>query len=291
MRHEQCMTPFVSRPGDAQARLSMETTIKESDPGLKSIPNAVPGSIESLQSDSESSSERRAVTTAESSALAIPPCLSRSMPQIYKTVLWPLDLSFGLVREKDMAADLVRANRQVIRQAVVNGPKAKASVCFVVKRPGCVLCFEQGAALSALISEFADHLVGAWAVVKEINVDNDGLLSLYQNYFRFPFFRDEKFALYSALGDRRVNIFQNPLKILSIKKRLKKKGIEGNIIGKGEGMILGGVIIFDREGRIRYAHQEKFTRELPVDEIRSAIREVVMDDTKRSSIKDSSTPE
>jgi hypothetical protein len=74
-------------------------------------------------------------------------------------------------------------------------------------------------------------------------------------------------------------------------KRINNKGITGNIVGKGEGMMLGGVIVFDREGRIRYAHQEQFTRELPVDEIRTAIRQVVMEDTKRSSIKDSSTPE
>jgi hypothetical protein len=76
-------------------------------------------------------------------------------------------------------------------------------------------------------------------------LDAEGLLSLYQQCFRFPFFRDSKLALYSALGDRKVvlGIVPNPFKIvkryMEIRKRLvKDKGIEGNIIGEGEGMIL-----------------------------------------------------
>ena len=63
-----------------------------------------------------------------------------------------------------------------------------------------------------------------------------------------------------------------------LKKRCKDKDIEGNILGKGEGIILGGVIVFDRRGNIRYAHQERFSHELPVDEIRAAIRQVVDED-------------
>ncbi len=40
-------------------------------------------------------------------------------------------------------------------------------------------------------------------------------------------------------------------------------------------MILGGIIVFDRKGNIRYAYQEEFTRELPVDHIRKALRQIV----------------
>ena len=227
-----------------------------------------------------------AVSDAENGSLAIPTCLFNSMPRIYKALLRPLDLSFGLVREKDEILDVRHASQHVVRRAIVKGPKAKASVCFVVKRPGCVLCFEQGAALSDLIAEFEDNQVGAWAVVKEV-VDPEGVLNLYQQYFRFPFFLDAKRALYTALGERRIKLLSKKiLKLSMLKKRCKEKGIEGNILGKGEGMILGGVIVFDRRGNIRYAHQEQFSHELPVDEIRAAIRQVVDEETaaKRSSM-------
>jgi peroxiredoxin len=253
----------------ADAKMPVATRNAKAVNELSSIPNTLSG-----------------VSDTEDGSLTIPTCLVNSMPRIYKAMLRPLDISFGLVREKDETLDVRHASQHVVRRAIVNkAPKAKATVCFVVKRPGCVLCFEQGAALSDLISEFADHQVGAWAVIKEV-VDPEGILNLHQQYFKFPFFLDAKMALYTALGGRRIKLFsKNILKLGMLKKRCKDKGIEGNILGKGEGMILGGVIVFDRRGNIRYAHQEEFSHELPVDEIRAAIRQVVDEETlsKRST--------
>lgn len=209
----------------------------------------------------------------------LPRVLSRCLPRLYRTELVPLDLRFGLVREEDYRVTLGQANHKVIRQAIVKGPKARASVCFVVKRPGCVLCHEQGRAISQLLTEFPDNQVAAWAVVKEINVDNPGLLTLYQKYFNFPFFRDPNLSLYSALGNRRVGIVKNPIRIIQryieVRRRLQSKGIKGNIVGNGEGMTLGGILVFDRKGNIRYAYQEQFTREVPIDQIRNALRQVI----------------
>ena len=214
-----------------------------------------------------------------STSLSIPTCLLKSMPRIYKAMLRPLDISFGHVREKDETIDVRHASQQVVRRAIVEAPKAKASICFVVKRPGCILCYEQGAALSELLAEFSENQVAAWAVVKEV-VDPEGVLNLYEKYFKFPFFLDAKRALYTALGERRIQLFSMDIfKIGMLKKRCKDKGIEGNTSGKGESMILGGVIVFDRLGNIRYAHQEQFAHELPVDEIRAAIRQVVDEET------------
>lgn len=219
-------------------------------------------------------------SAAVDALFALPKSVTKSMPRIYKSELAPLDLRFGMVREESKVVTLERASKKVIRQAVVNAHKAQASVCFVVKRPGCVLCHEQGRSLAQLLSEFGDNQVGAWAVVKEIDVDNEGLLTLYQQYFRFPFFRDTKLALYSALGDRRVTSL-NPITLVkrfrAARKRLNEKGMEGNIIGKGEGMILGGIVIFDRKGNLKYAHEEQFGRELPVDEIRAVLKRLVQE--------------
>jgi peroxiredoxin len=252
------------------------------------------------------------ISSEESGAIlvALPKSLAKTLPRLYKTELIPVDLRFNVVREESYRMNLARANKKVIREAIVrNAPKAQASICFVVKRPGmyikvwesfwrswnplvsptsflgCVLCHEQGNSLSQLVSEFQDNQVAAWAVIKEVDVDNEGLLTLYQRYFSFPFFRDPKLALYNALGEGKVGIILNPFRMVTryneIRKRLKEKNIEGNMLGKGEGMILGGVIVFDRRGKIRYAHQEAFTRELPVDEIRAALRRVVEEDNER----------
>jgi hypothetical protein len=117
--------------------------------------------------------------------------------------------------------------------------------------------------------------VGAFACVKEIDVDNEGLLGLYQSYFRFPFFRDTNWNIYKVLGDRRVNILTALWRYKSAKARWESKGLSGNMIGKGEGMLLGGVMVFDRKGELQYAYKEKFGLALPVDEIRTAINNII----------------
>ena len=238
---------------------------------------------------SELESPFESLTITGTDALAIPPCLSKSIPHIYDALIRPLDLSFGHVREIDEPTNVRRASRHVVRRDLVNVPKAKASVCFVVRRPGCLLCLEQGVALTDLISEFSHHEVCAWAVVKEINVDDEGLLNLYQKHFNFPFFRDEKRALYGALGLRRISLFNFNLllELRRLNKRCMDKCIEGNLIGKGASMVLGGVIVFDRQGNIRYAYQEQIGVELPIDEIRAAIRQVVDWDTLGNSSRSS----
>lgn len=260
--------------------------------------NSGVGGVGSFDSESKEDSHKcirtNTASTVQSSddiaaaAGVLPRVLSRCLPRLYRTELIPLDLRFGIVREEGHRVTLEQANHKVIRQAIVKGPKARASVCFVVKRPGCVLCHEQGRAISELMAEFPDNQVAAWAVVKEINVDNEGLLTFYQKYFNFPFFRDPNLTLYSALGNRRVGIVKNPFRIIQryieVRKRLQNKGIKGNIIGKGEGMILGGILVFDRKGNIRYAYQEEFTQEAPVDQIRNALRQVIAESlAKRSS--------
>jgi hypothetical protein len=55
-------------------------------------------------------------------------------------------------------------------------------------------------------------------------------------------------------------------------KRLKVKKISGNL--KGEGLIQGGIIIFDKHGKARYAYIEQTGSEIPIDDIIRAVRMV-----------------
>lgn len=133
-------------------------------------------------------------------------------------------------------------------------------------------------------------MVAGWAIVKEIHVDDASLLTFYQHHFRFPFFLDRKQRIYEALGNRKFkNIFKafrlgkQPQR--NVEDRYRSKGsIGGSLIGKEKEIDLGGVLIFDRQGQVRYGFTETIGgTELPVDAIREALRNVVCTDMRSFS--------
>jgi AhpC/TSA antioxidant enzyme len=202
--------------------------------------------------------------------------LEKQLPKLYSAKLAPLDLTFDLVREDERTITLKQAHKKALKGQIIHASRhAQASVLFVVKRPGCILCHEQGLDLANLLDEFPAQSVAAFACVKEINVDNPGLLTLYNNYFNFPFYRDVNLQVYKALGERRASIPMALLMYPFLKKRWQKKGLSGNMIGDGEGMVLGGIMVFNRSGELQYTYQEKFGEELPVNEIREAIQQII----------------
>mmetsp|Transcript_10046 Transcript_10046/g.23486 ORF Transcript_10046/g.23486 Transcript_10046/m.23486 type:complete len:134 (-) Transcript_10046:247-648(-) len=116
---------------------------------------------------------------------------------------------------------------------------------------------------------------GLIGLIKETGVDDAGLIEFYNDYFRYPLYRDEETAFYKALGSRKLGLTSwNPIKIFrglrEVGRRLKEKGISGNF--KGEGLVQGGVVIFDSAGNPRYAYREKTGEELPVEDIAAAVK-------------------
>ena len=232
-----------------------------------------------LQSQDQGGLEFPMVTSSPPSISPppLPKAVMKSIPAIYEERLVPLDLRFGIVREilhKKMS--VAQANQKAIRERQF-ASRAKASVCFVIRKPGCIICKEQGQILSNMISSFSNNKVTAWAVIKEINVDNDRLLEMYQKHFNYPFFLDSKKKMYKALGNRKPNFFKVLLRMKQSLKRIKsQKHIEGTIFSPGEGITLGGILIFDEEGQIRYAfHEKSGGTEFPIDQIRAALNMLV----------------
>lgn len=152
------------------------------------------------------------------------------------------------------------------------------TLCFVVRRPGCILCREEGQALSQLAAA-QDSLegFGMFGVVKETGVDDEGLVEFHSSYFTYPLYRDVELSFYKALGNRKLTLPWNPIKlvqgvfsILEMNKRLKAKNLSGNL--SGEGFLKGGVIIFGKDGKPRFAYEEETGSELPIDDIIAALK-------------------
>jgi len=144
------------------------------------------------------------------------------------------------------------------------------------------LCREEGLALTNLAADKEGneekpafdgfHMFG---VVKETGVDDEGLHTFYSKYFTFPLFRDEKLAFYDGLGGRKLKartLFGFLWNMRSMNKRMKEQNIEGNLVG--EGIVQGGVVIFDKEGKQQYAYEEDTGKPIPVDDILAAVNAV-----------------
>ena len=52
-------------------------------------------------------------------------------------------------------------------------------------------------------------------------------------------------------------------------RRMKEKSIEGNMVG--EGLLLGGVLVVDKSGKIIYSYQEKTGTPAPIDAVEEAL--------------------
>lgn len=144
-----------------------------------------------------------------------------------------------------------------------------------------MLCREEGIALHELAAQSKEFQgFSVFGIIKEINVDDDGLHEFQSKFFPRDLYLDSGFSFYSALGDRKLRVplrsLLNPFKaykyVKEMNKRLASKKIEGNF--KGEGFKQGGVIVFDKEGAVKYAYLEKTGSELPVADILNAVRNV-----------------
>lgn len=111
-------------------------------------------------------------------------------------------------------------------------------------------------------------------MVKEVDVDDEGLQEFHSKFFHYPLYLDDNLDVYKALGERKMGFF-GLMKLFSkgifgsMSSRLKKKQIEGNL--KGEGLLQGGLIIFDKGGKAIYSYQEITGDELPMEAVYTVV--------------------
>jgi AhpC/TSA antioxidant enzyme len=157
------------------------------------------------------------------------------------------------------------------------------TVCFVIRRPGCVLCREHALTLLSLLSVPSDgglsqspmHGFGLFGVIKETGVDDVGLAEFMTQAFPGqPVYRDADLGYYRALGNQKVSLMSLMYDYFfkSMGSRLKQKNLEGNL--KGEGLTKGGILVFDRNQQVRYAYVEETGHDIPVTDMVAALNAV-----------------
>lgn len=119
---------------------------------------------------------------------------------------------------------------------------------------------------------------GLFGIVKETGVDDEGLAEFYWESYPYPLYRDEEMIFYNEFfGGRKLSLPSwNPIRLYrgykEMTKRLNEKNLSGNL--KGEGLLQGGIIIFDKDGKPAYAYQEETGSDIPVEEFLTAVHAV-----------------
>lgn len=150
-----------------------------------------------------------------------------------------------------------------------------------------MLCREHGQQLTSLAAEYNNNIkeeedkkkpLSVWGVVKETAVDDVGLTEFYNDSFKYPLYQDMELGIYKAMGNRAIKLSTwNPFALyrgyVDMKKRLDDKKLDGNL--KGEGMIQGGVLVLDKNGKIVYQYDEEIGSEIELEDLRTAINDAM----------------
>eukprot|EP00977_Amphora_coffeiformis_P011009 scaffold2632_cov158-Amphora_coffeaeformis.AAC.1 len=163
---------------------------------------------------------------------------------------------------------------------IIDSVENKVSEVDVFRAHEVVKKYTEALTLSVLAANFGEYLedIPIFGVIKETGVDDAGLVEFQRDYFPYPLYRDQSYMFYRALGDRKltVSFLLNPFLIFHVFfdawHRLNRKKISGNI--KGEGIVQGGIILFDRRGAPIAMYQEETGTDLPVSDLVNAVAHV-----------------
>jgi hypothetical protein len=99
--------------------------------------------------------------------------------------------------------------------------------------------------------------------------DDEGLKEFHSEHFTYPLFKDDGLVIWNELfGKRKIKLTTyNPLKLYKgykdMTQHLKERKLDDNYAG--EGLIQGGIVIFDNEGKVRYAYEEEIGKEIEME--------------------------
>eukprot|EP00527_Entomoneis_sp_CCMP2396_P009285 CAMPEP_0198138360 /NCGR_PEP_ID=MMETSP1443-20131203/1773_1 /TAXON_ID=186043 /ORGANISM="Entomoneis sp., Strain CCMP2396" /LENGTH=275 /DNA_ID=CAMNT_0043800105 /DNA_START=63 /DNA_END=890 /DNA_ORIENTATION=- len=228
------------------------------------------GSTSSLQTSvTESTSSSSSIDMIRLKAPAI-----KNMDKLYQVPLQELDCSFDTVSLKSKSSSL----RKVVQsQAKTNG--ADVTVVFAIRYPSCPSCREHGLQLTELAAKDRKMvLLGAvkdGATTANDSTTKEAVLEFYQNYFNGnPIYQDSSMGIYSqALGDKKYHPVAGMLRVFKALKRYKRGQICVGPVCAMESKVLGGALIFDKHGNLRFVYEEKVGLPFDMQAIAEAVKE------------------
>lgn len=115
------------------------------------------------------------------------------------------------------------------------------------------------------------------SIVKETGIDDEGLREFITEYFPYTTYKDQERVFYNNLGSGTVSVGFNPMNMIKLIMNSKKLMKDFKVTSwntKGEGLLQGGWIIFDRDGFPRAAFQEDAKKRVPIDKIVDEVKKM-----------------
>lgn len=172
---------------------------------------------------------------------------------------------------KEVAEGMSSCLQSVVGPSQMEQSDKDITVLFAIRRPGCGMCRDHGLRLAGLVHDKPNvNLIG---VIKQTGVDDAALMEFYTDYFNFPLYKDEKWDLFiNTCGDRKISLWRLITLSPRLEFRYAKKNIR-NIPFGGDIFTQGGVLIFDKQGKLRFVYYETYGKDLDLEAIGWAIEE------------------
>lgn len=148
-------------------------------------------------------------------------------------------------------------------------------IAYVIRDPGCHRCRHYGVQLTELIQQETN--VGCIGILKDTHVSNrltyhDKILQMYDESFRYPYYKDLlSTKVHNSRRNRSLSSSTNGSLGGTSSSVYHVLGEHQNISSSIE-EALGGILVFDKDGMLRYTHHEVYGQEkLDINTIRQAI--------------------
>lgn len=161
--------------------------------------------------------------------IALNQTLRQNATDLYKVPLKRVNCSFDVV---NVAAE-TQSLREIVRQQARQN-RADLVICYAIRQPGCVSCREKALQLVELAAlDRRVHLMGIFKGTGDTNNhcehdnnDNEVLLEFYQDYFgRHTLYRDDKWKIYQAMGNKRLSLRQALVGFFRSRRRYRERNI------------------------------------------------------------------
>ncbi|CAB9511934.1 family with sequence similarity 213, member [Seminavis robusta] len=180
-------------------------------------------------------------------------------------------VEFGSDNGKVVPLMECKSSLSSVLESQAGRPNGQVTAVFCIRREGCGSCRDHGNQLKELYEQFP-HL-NLFGVIKNAPIKNDAALSeFYSKHFPFPIYRDDQWDTFKFLGNRNLSIWKTLKCGKKLTKRYSDCKIKNALIG-GDHFTQGGILLFDKNGMLRYVYYERYGDRLDVDALKWAIRD------------------